>query len=184
MDAPTGSPRRGSAPPPIRIRTATADDVDAIRRVEVAAGRRFAEVGLDAVADDPPPGRGELMAHVGAGTAWVAVDGGDVVGFSLASTVDGEAHLDQVSVVPGAGRRGVGRALVAAVAEWATAGGHDAVTLTTYRDVAFNGPWYRSLGFEDLRDDELGPELAAIRAAERARGLDLAPRAAMRKQLV
>jgi hypothetical protein len=44
------------------------------------------------------------------------------------------------------------------------------VTLTTYADVPWNGPWYARHGFAELA--ELTPELARLRAAERAAGLD------------
>jgi hypothetical protein len=42
---------------------------------------------------------------------------------------------------------------------------------------------YRRYGFDDLGDDELGPELLEIRAGERVRGLDVQPRVAMRRWL-
>jgi hypothetical protein len=53
------------------------------------------------------------------------------------------------------------------------------VSLTTYVDVAWNGPYYQRLGFRYLRDDELGEQLRAIRDREAASGLDRWPRAAM-----
>jgi hypothetical protein len=57
--------------------------------------------------------------------------------------------------------------------------GHPAVTLTTYADVRWNQPLYEHLGFRVLNDDEIGPELRAIRATEHARGLDVSPRVCM-----
>ena len=55
-----------------------------------------------------------------------------------------------------------------------------AVTLTTFRDVPWNAPLYRHLGFVDLDDASLGPELRAIVAAEAAHGLDPSIRICMR----
>jgi hypothetical protein len=56
---------------------------------------------------------------------------------------------------------------------------HDVVALPGIEVAA--GPWYRRLGFRPLADAALGPELAAIRRRETARGLDVVPRLAMRR---
>jgi GNAT superfamily N-acetyltransferase len=166
------------------VRPATAADIGAMQQLEIDAGRRFRELGMDAIADDDPPDAAVLADHVGGGTAWVAVDHrGSALGYALASVVDGEGHLDQVSVGHDAGRRGVGSALVEQVCAWARGCGFDAVTLTTFRDVAFNGPYYRKLGFVDLPDADLGPELTAIRDRERASAIEVAPRLAMRRRV-
>ncbi len=167
------------------VRPAGPGDVETMQRIEVDAGRRFAAIGMDAIADDAPPDAGELAAHVATGTAWVAVEPerDAPVGYATASVVDGEGHLDQVSVVADSGGHGIGAALVERVCAWAVERGHRAVTLTTFRDVAWNGPWYERLGFRSLDETELGPELAAVRADERARGIDVAPRVAMRRRL-
>ncbi|MPY93643.1 MAG: GNAT family N-acetyltransferase [Acidimicrobiia bacterium] len=170
--------------PPTSVRPAREAEIPALRSVEVDAGRRFVDVGMAYVAGDEAPPLEWFRERLAAGRLWVAPGPtGEVVGYAAASEVDGEGHLDQVSVLASYSGRGIGRALVSAVADWARACGHDAVTLTTYRDVRWNGPWYRTLGFVDLDEEELGPELAAIRLAEAARGLDRHPRTAMRQVL-
>ncbi len=167
-----------------RIGLAMVDDVPAMQRVEVEAGQRFVEVGLGSIAADPPPPADALLEHVATSTAWVARDpSGDVVGYAVASVVDGAGHLDQVSVRPEHGGAGIGAALIEAVCRWAASEGFDAVTLTTFREVAWNGPYYERRGFRPLTDDELGPGLRAIRSHEAAVGLDVAPRLAMRREL-
>ena len=166
------------------IRPARAADVARLGSIEVDAGRRFRDVGLDSIAGDDPPPAAELMTHIEGGTAWVAVDStGEPIGYAVSSVVDGEGHLDQVSVVENAAGHGVGRALIDEVCRWATSLALPALTLTTFRDVAWNGPYYRRLGFEELAGGELGPELAGIRRAETERGIDVAPRIAMRLDL-
>jgi GNAT superfamily N-acetyltransferase len=165
------------------VRPATADDLPALPAIEVAAGVRFREVGLDSIADDAPPTVAELGLHVEDGTAWVATVDGEVVGYAIASVVDDEGHLDQVSLLPEHVGRGLGRALVEQVATWAAGHHYDAVTLTTFRDVPWNGPLYEHLGFLEVPADELGPELAAVRRHEQELGLDVAPRIAMRRLL-
>ena len=167
------------------MRLAVADDITAMQALEVDAGSRFREIGMDEIADDDPPAADLLEAHIDNASAWVAVAAGTgtVLGYALASMVDDEGHLDQVSVAGDAGRRGIGTALVEQVCAWSVAHGAASVTLTTFRDVPFNAPYYRTIGFADVGEAECGPELRAVRDTERDLGLDIAPRIAMRRRL-
>ena len=61
--------------------------------------------------------------------------------------------------------RGIGRALLEAGCDWAAARGYAEITLATYRDVPWNGPFYASEGFVEvgpvddfMRDRGLPPE--------------------------
>ena len=162
------------------IRRASSSDLPLLASVEVAAGARFRELGLDTIADDPGPSVAELAPHLDDGTIWVAETDDGIVGYATASIVDGEGHLDQVSVVPEAGGMGFGSGLITEVHHWAATEGLPSVTLTTFRDVQWNGPYYERLGYLALDDRELGPELRAIREAEVDAGLDVLPRVAMR----
>jgi GNAT superfamily N-acetyltransferase len=166
------------------LRAAVVADVDALPEVERAAGKMFRSLGMDLVADDDDPTPQMLLGFVEAGRAWVVEDGGEIAGYLLADLVDGCAHLEQVSVHPRHAGRRLGGALVEHLAEWAAARHLPAVTLTTYRDVPWNGPYYLALGFRWLVGDELTPGLRAIRAEEAARGLDRWPRGCMRRELV
>lgn len=170
------------------IRAATTRDLPVLRDIERDAGRLFAGIGMDAVADDEPLSIDELDTYRRADRLWVAVDvsqGGEddePVGYLAAEVVDGNAHVEQVSVRPSSARRGIGRALVEHVAGWAEADGLPAITLTTFVDVPWNAPYYRRLGFRELADDEVTPGLRAKRAEEAAHGLDRWPRVSMRRE--
>lgn len=162
------------------IRPARHDDVERMRAIERAAGELFRPLGMDAVADDDPGDPAELRAVVDSGRAWVADHEGTAAGYLVAAVVDGEGHVEQVSVDPAFAGRRIGAALVEQAAGWADG----PLTLTTFRDVAWNGPYYERLGFRWLADDEIGPELRAIREAEAAHGLDRWPRGCMRRDPV
>lgn len=165
------------------VRAARADDLERLREIEVEAGRLFAEVGMDSVAEDPPPSFAALEASRREGLLWVAVDEEDrPVGYARARMVDDLGHLEQVSVTPTAGRRGAGTALVEQVCSWSAAMGHPAVTLSTFATVAWNAPFYGKLGFRILADDELTPGLRADRVHEAAVGLDTSARVFMRRE--
>ena len=108
---------------------------------------------------------------------------GDPVGYAMVGLVDGHAHLEQLSVLPEHGGRGIGTALLDAVAAWATARGDAEVTLTTFRDVPFNAPLYAKRGFVELADADWTMAIRDLVAEEAAHGLDPATRAVMRRSL-
>ena len=157
------------------VRSADPSEFAHLRWIEFESDRLLEEFGMGPFVDD------EVENHLPVAAAVFAV-GEPAVGFVCLSIVDGAAHVDQVSVLPEHGRRGIGRALLETAIGWAASSGHAELTLTTYRDVPFNAPFYRTLGFVDATD--LGPGLSAIRDHERAVGLDgHGPRVAMRRRL-
>lgn len=157
----------------LRIRPARAGDGDALVEIERSAGARFRDVGMPEIADDDPGSVDELAQYAHDGRSWVAVDDADrPVGYVLVDVVDGNAHVEQISVVPSAQGTGLGRALLDHVATWARDRGAAALTLTTFRNVPWNAPLYEHLGFRVLTEPELGPELRGLRATEAAHGLD------------
>ncbi len=134
------------------------------------------------VADDAPLTVAELTVFAQDGRAWVYTDEADKpVGYLLMDLVDGGAHVEQVSVHPDYARRRIGYALLEIAAQWARQHGIKVLTLTTYADVPWNAPYYRTLGFEVMPDDDLGDGLLALREAESTRGLDRWRRVVMRR---
>jgi putative acetyltransferase len=116
------------------------------------------------------------------GQLWVALDDEVPVGFAHVEIFEpGSAHLDEIDVHPDHGRRGLGTKLVQAVCKWAASEGYDSVTLSTFRDVPWNMPFYARLGFEVIPPEALTPALRAVVADEIRRGLDLNSRLVMRR---
>ena len=168
----------------LMIRPPRPAELRAVQQVEVAAGRLFAEVGMDLVAQHDPFSLFELQGFLDRGAFWVAAPvGGDPVAYLLVEEVDGCAHVEQVSVHPDHGRRGVGTRLIDTAEGWAAARGLPALTLTTFSEVAWNRPYYERLGFRVLAADELTPGLVAIRTYEDSIGLDAWPRVCMRRDV-
>lgn len=166
----------------MRIRAAHRSELTRLQDIERAAGRCFRDVGMPEIADDEPPALDELAHYQRAGLAWVAAAPDDVpVAYLLADRVDGDLHVEQVSVHPDHARHGIGRSLLDHLAERAAAQAVPALTLTTFRDVPWNAPYYARCGFVLLDDAELGPGLRAIREKEAAHGLDRWPRVCMRR---
>jgi len=165
------------------IRVARFDDIEAMQTVERAAGCLFSPIGMEDVAAHAPPVAAVLAGYIRDGRAWIAEVDGQPVGYAVVDHVDGSGHLEQVSVHPAYGRQGLGRRLIQAVEDWATAGGLPALTLLTFRDVPWNGPYYAALGFRPLADTELTPGLVALRTHENELGLERDARFAMRLNL-
>ena len=168
------------------IRPMVVADLEAVQRVARSAGERFRAVDDERIArcaDDPPIGRDTLVEAIVAGWAWVVLADGEVAGFLVAEELGDAAHVEEVAVGGQLGGRGLGTALLQAVAGRAQALGKAAVTLTTFRDVPFNRPFYERRGFQVLRDDQLTADLVARRAAEEAAGLPADLRVVMRRSL-
>ncbi|QUX27994.1 GNAT family N-acetyltransferase [Nocardiopsis akebiae] len=172
------------------------EDEPRVVEVSLAADTVFAAAGVVLPPDDPR----EVLAHaervlvaegpagdtVGAlpeGSAEDTATGGSVVGMAATVTVDGRPHLEQLAVHPGHGRRGVGGALLEAVCAEAAAAGHTRLTLTTFRDLPWNGPWYADRGFSVLPPAEWGPGLEEVWRAEERAGIRVLPRVVMVREL-
>ncbi|MBF8187727.1 GNAT family N-acetyltransferase [Nonomuraea sp. K274] len=155
------------------VRWAEAGELAGLVSVELAADRLFEQVGITF-----PPGT--TMIEEVDDPETVLVEGDPPAGFALIGWVDGNVHLDQLAVRPERMRQGIGGRLVAAVIDHARAAGAPYVTLTTYRDVPWNAPWYARYGFSALPEPEWGPELRALVEHERELGIEVAPRVVLR----
>jgi GNAT superfamily N-acetyltransferase len=164
------------------IRPARPDDLPALPAIERAAASLFRATPFAFIADFPLASESIDLAQE---RVWVAVAADDrPVGFAIAHPLDGCAYLHELDVHPNHARRGLGRRLVQAVAAWARQTNAAAVTLRTFRDIPWNGPFYASLGFRLLSNDELSPGLRAIRDAEAEGGLPAIHRVCMRLELM
>ncbi len=162
---------------------ADAGDIADLVAVQIAGDTLFEGTGLVAqtASDDHIP-EGLLAEAIAARHVFVARDTqGRPVGFTLTSERGGTLYLDQVSVHPGHGRKGLGRALVRRVVADAKDRGLKSVTLSTFRDVAWNGPFYRKLGFREIPEGKHADWMCEIEALQAAK-LDVDKRCFMRRR--
>ena len=149
-----------------------------LARVGRAAQTLFAEVGIELPEDDPEATLRHAAAVLACGRP-----GRPPVGFAALTVLDGGVHLEELSVDPAYGRRGLGSALLEGVCAYAREAGSAAVTLTTFRDVPFNAPFYASRGWREWPRKEWGPQMRAQWRAEEEAGIAVAPRVAMRREV-
>jgi GNAT superfamily N-acetyltransferase len=161
------------------IRSARADELHLLVDIEIDAFWVLHEAG--AVACEPTSLAVDVLRQSLAELLlFVAVDGEDTpFGFLAGIRKDGSVHIAEIDVVRRWQKRGVGRRLMEAVIEAARAQGAAGVTLTTDRQVAFNAPFYASMGFRILDDEERPAVLTQILENEAAHGADPIRRVAM-----
>ena len=164
----------------IRIRKAREDEFARLNEIETVADEIFATVGLHVVLAMPNASHERLRQ----GPVWVACDDADrPIGFALAGEIDDFAMLDQLSVLPDHGRKGIGGALIRKVADWARREGFDTLVLSTYRDIAWNQRYYERQGFSEMPDSAFGDGIRGMSAQHAAAGHDPARRMMMWKRL-
>ena len=171
---------------PYQIRLARPEEVASLPAIELAAAQLFAgtDLGLDDTALEDTAPVESLAAAQRAGMLWVAIaPSGEPVGFAYGRMLGGEPHLAELDVHPDHGRRGLGAKLVRALIEWARAHGAAGVTLSTFRDVEWNAPFYARLGFRALAPGELDDVHRELIAIEARKGLSVERRVVMRLAL-
>ncbi len=150
------------------IRCARADDLPFLADIERSAAGAFPPERLADPDATVPLAR--LHTALAEKLLFVAEQDAVVIGFAVCSVEEGFLHLEEVSVHPSHGRRGIGAALVAQVASAAWARQARGVTLTTFADFPWNAPLYRRLGFLDV-DADAFPHVRAHLDAEQDLGM-------------
>jgi GNAT superfamily N-acetyltransferase len=170
------------------IRLSRRSEVGALPDIEQQANQLFAshagELGLRSDQVPELSSVAELLIANDDGRLWVAADDqGQIVGFALVVELGLFAHLEEMDVLPAHGRQGLGSALLEAVCSWAYSRGFSAVTLSTFRDVAWNAPFYARRGFSVLPPEELPPELLEVVQRESKIGLRSDLRVIMQREV-
>ena len=166
------------------VRRATAADLACLPAIEQSAAEAYRGAGVslsgDISASPPDTWRPALRG----GTLWVAAnDAGRVVGFLAARRINRVLHIDEMDVAFDHQRRGFGRALLDAAIGWARKAGLREITLTTFRELAFNRDFYAAAGFAEIAPEHMSERMAAVFAREAGYGLDPEQRCAMALRL-
>lgn len=154
------------------IRSALAFDLPAIPELERAAAQRFLATAHPELASAPPSmTEAALALALQEDRLLVAEQEDTLCGFALLDQRGKDGWLQEFDVPPAFGGRGVGRALLAFSCAWARGRSCTRLTLTTFRTVPFNGPFYARFGFSFLDEATLPPHLEEALAEERGAGL-------------
>ncbi|MFB4307631.1 GNAT family N-acetyltransferase [Actinomadura sp. GTD37] len=156
------------------VRLARVEELPGLAAIENSGDPMFREIGIVF-----PPGP-TVVEQLAGTDAEILVAGDPPVGFAAVEEVDGAAHLEQISVRGDLVGRGIGAALLDEVRARAAAAGSPGVSLLTFRDVPWNGPWYARHGFAELPEERWGSGIRSYWDAEIKAGLHgLGPRLVM-----
>jgi len=145
------------------IRLTQEQDVSLLPNIERSAGESFRELpDLAWIADDDVMAGETHLKYVTNGTSWVAVADGQIVGFLCAEIVERNLHIWLLAVRQEWQGNGIGRRLMKTAIDHAHCNKLESVTLTTFREVPWNEPFYRSLGFEIIESTKVEPRLDQI----------------------
>lgn len=138
---------------PIRIRPAITSDVPHLEAVEHSAARAFIGSSVGYVASRAVP-QELLLGLCAKGTLWVATEDDNMpVGFVATYPVDGFLYVHEISVAQNKQGKGIGRRLMNVVEDYAIDHDIPYIGLTTFRDIRWNGPFYKSLGYKEITPD-------------------------------
>ena len=164
------------------IRAAHPHEIRLLPQIENAADRRFARVGLKLVVDMPGHSIAALEHGRRHGLLWIAISPrGHVIGFALMEMTRGIALIEQLSVLDRWQGRRLGTALLERCAATARALGHKTLYLTTYRDVAWNKPFYERRGFTEVPRGTLSRTLRGVLLLEVSHGHPVWRRGVMKR---
>lgn len=154
-------------------------DFTILQNIQLAAGRLFHNIGMSHIAESPPTDIEAFLATKAHSSVLVARLGPDIVGFALTYCERTNCHLEQMSVAPEYARRGIGSEILQHQIERCRQRCMSRMTLSTFRNVPWNEPFYRNAGFRAIPASGLTGYLKAAWQAENAFGLDMTQRTMM-----
>jgi GNAT superfamily N-acetyltransferase len=168
------------------VRAARPDDLPLLPEIELSAASLFRDEGVPIItgeADDAPLDftPAEAWAPIAAaGLLWVMAEGGGPPGAFLAARIEEDRlHILEFDVHRRHQGLGLGRRLLAFAIDEARRRRLRGLSLTTFRDVPWNAPFYASAGFQIIERDAAPATLLAYLDSEVARGHDPGRRCAM-----
>jgi GNAT superfamily N-acetyltransferase len=148
------------------------EHLTALAALELKAAQLFPEDVLPEPLRSSHTEEGALRQGHDDGYLWIALDReAQPVGFLLAQEIDGCLYIKEMSVDPAHSRRGLGTRLVQSVIDAARAGGFAGLTLTTFQDIPWNGPFYEKMGFCVMDGPTMSEGMAEIVRREVSLGL-------------
>ena len=162
------------------LRLARLDDADAMPPIERAAASLFSsDPELAEMAFEETWAPESLRRLIRKGHCLISHVADEPAGVLVCEPFRRELHIWEMDVDPRFQRRGIGAGLVRACLIDARNSGFHAVTLTTFRDLEWNAPFYARLGFDEVTALDAHPRLAGELAVEADRGLPVERRCAM-----
>lgn len=145
----------------LKIRKTFPSDIPLLIEIEYSANQAFAQIPqLKWLAESAVMSSDQHLDLIQNHDAFVAVNvQNQVIGFLYAEKQAQDLYIIELDVAAEYQQQGIGRQLMTYMIDFAKQQGFQAVTLTTFTDVAWNRPFYEKLGFELLNPQNLKPYL-------------------------
>lgn len=161
-------------------------DIEVLQAIEASAAQLFLESPYPELAGFEPFDHERYITHLKLGDpvflGLVETETGQFTkaGFAVAGPLAGGLHLFELSVHTDWQGMGLGGHLLHHLQRRALQCGFGQITLTTYRSLPWNGPFYERMGFSYLETSQQPPEIYDLLQREIASGANAEDRCAMR----
>ncbi|MCW4115114.1 GNAT family N-acetyltransferase [Aurantimonas sp. MSK8Z-1] len=172
----------GFAPAGYRIRMMEPGEAEALHRIDTRATLMLANAGKPDLVSNPLDRFVHFLLRHDVLVAAQEHDSAPA-GFAAGAPLHEVYWLAELGVDPDHGRRGLGTALVRAVAARAGWFRHPAVALSTFADLPCGVPFYERIGFHPLAPKDVPPWAEARRREEAPPGSDGSDRVVMIRRL-
>lgn len=159
-----------------QLQLATTSDIPFLQEIERSASTLFAESPYPELSANDAIDGELYQHHIEQGhmilVAFACHEDShpEPAGFAFTAPLNDGLHLHELSVHRNHQRRGVGSMLLEAVIDQARSEHYSHVSLTTYRSIAWNGPFYTKHGFYEANHAALPSDLLVILAREITKG--------------
>lgn len=144
---------------PFSVRLASPQDILHLEGIERSAATAFS-IYPEYSPDWPTVPQEKLQAMAKDKKLWVAVsEENKPIGFAGCRDMDNILYVHEISVSADCQKQGIGRKLMDTILSFASLEQYDGVGLTTSRDVPWNMPFYKTLGFSEMTDQIEQPML-------------------------
>lgn len=151
------------------IREAIDKDADFLPAIDSSSAQLFKTIPTYAwIAEAQPMPLEKHQSFIAEDKVWVSEHAGELVGFIIAKAHGSYLHIYELSVDYAHQRQGIGSALIERVYQYALGRHYRYLSLTTFREIPWNAPFYSQLGFQFILQDQLPTWLVAILAREQS----------------
>jgi predicted N-acetyltransferase YhbS len=164
----------------VKIRNATAADVQRCREIDVLTEAQFDAAGHPEFLNGSTIPDDAAARAIDEQRMMVAVVDGQVVGWVYLTRMDHELCIGQIAVDPVHQQRGIGTELLEHVIRGARRNGEPTIVLNTQDDIGWNRPWYERFGFVTIPREDWTMSMYSIVEEHTLEGLDWSTRVHMR----
>lgn len=131
-------------------------ELEALASVERSAAEKYRLFGQGHLIDGSTMPYDRLKAMFKEGHVWVALDIYGPIGYVCGENIDGSFHVAEISVAYEFQGVGIGKKLMNTMIEDVIKERFRSITLTTFRDIFWNAPWYTKFGFYEVNPKLVG----------------------------